>query len=191
MSGGTFSTSHTNQITVSVNHHICVAKPTQSPMATQSEIQISSIEKEPTGPFTASFTFTASNYFTPNRTAFPDGMNLVRANIKQYNMFSKEELIKAAAPATISLILIIVAIIFTVYYIRKRIQQVQPPDPPDFDSSISDRISGNDSDSLDFYTYSYSSRYSDNNSHDDSEYSDFVPDDMLDMKNELGRYHHL
>lgn len=119
-----------------------------------------------TSPFTPSLSFTASNFFTPKRTKVPDPQNIFnRADVSgKVSIFTKEELKKAAAPASISLALIIVAIVFTVLYLRRKIYELRNHENvPEFDTSF-DEETENDSDySYSYYTYEYyyESQYSD------------------------------
>lgn len=144
---------------------------TNSPSFSPSSLEIySDSSVHPTDPFTPSSHFTPSNSFSPIRTKIPDPMNILhQADVSgKKNIFTKEELKKAAAPASISFILIIVAIIMTVYYINRRIKALKYQDfVPEFDSSLYDETETDSEYSYSYYTYTYTYTYN----YSDSDYS--------------------
>lgn len=112
-----------------------------------------------TGTFTASSPFTPSNFFTPNRTKVPDPQNIFNADVtgQKKPIFSKEEMKKAAAPISILVIIIIVSVVFSIFYLRRKIYDLKHSNSvPDFDTSFGDEIEEDDSSySYSFYTYTY------------------------------------
>lgn len=125
----------------------------------------------PSNPFTPSFTF------SPQRTKVPDPdsiFNKVQVTGRR-NIFTKEELKKAAAPASISLAIIIVSVILMALYLRRKIKEIRNPyEIPDFDTSLDDDL-GDESDSYSYsyFTYEYYYSYVSNYSYYDSySYSD-------------------
>lgn len=117
----------------------------------------SNVIERPTSPFTPSDSFTPSNFFTPNRTKYPDGLSkLEQANVhSENNIFSKEELKKAAGTVSISLALIIASVVLAVFYFKRKMKEVlHPRDAPDFDVDSTD-YDADTSYSYSFYTYDY------------------------------------
>lgn len=111
-----------------------------------------------TGTFTSSNSFTPSMFFTPNRTKVPDPQNIFhQPQVGGKNdVFSKEELKKAAAPVSISFIIIIVSIIFAVLYLKRKLKEIRHQDDvPDFDSSFTDETEVDSEYSYSYYTYTY------------------------------------
>ncbi|OHT06001.1 hypothetical protein TRFO_26071 [Tritrichomonas foetus] len=124
----------------------------------------SSLIQKKTNSFTASHSFTPSNIFTPNKTRVPNPIQKADI-IGNENPFSAEEFKKAAASMTFSFAFIIAAIVLTIYYIRKKVKQINPEiNANELDLYSSDSVSDPYSSSFSYYTYSYYSS---------SEYSDF------------------
>lgn len=126
----------------------------------------------PTKPFTPSSPFTSSNTFSPQRTKVPDPMNFLHnAEISgAKNIFTKEELKKAAAPVSISIVLIIVAIVMTIFYLNRRIRELRRQNSvPQFDSSLNDETESDSDYSYSYYTYTYTYYSFSTNSYDDTD----------------------
>ncbi|OHS98624.1 hypothetical protein TRFO_34955 [Tritrichomonas foetus] len=136
-------------------------------------------------PFTPSSVFTPSNFFTPAQTKVPDPY--YKAEISGNNGFTKEELIKAAVPASFSFVIIIVSIVFSVYYIKKKLNQINDNDPPNFDISTEETPSEYSS-SYSYYTFDSSIEES---TPESASYSEFcISQDEYDLNyviNELSR----
>lgn len=144
-------------------------------------------------PFTPSHPFTPSFTFSPERTKVPDRPNdQVRAEISGIsNIFSKEELKKVAAPASISLVLIIVSIVFSVFYISRRVRMLRDHNYDNFDFSYDESNATQSSEySYSYYTYTYTYATSSSNGHDDSDHSDdfYSSDDSYDSNNSYGYF---
>ena len=101
-------------------------------------------------------------------------------------MFTKEELKKAAAPASISIVLIIVAVVMTIYYLNRRIKQLRNQGcVPEFDTSFSDDAETETDTDYSYSYYTYESYYAYSGSYQserefyeaaESEYSSFSSD---------------
>lgn len=131
-----------------------------SPFTSSSEFSPSRGQKmhaSPSSPFTPSDHFTPSRSFSPARTRVPDPQDIFnRADIygRRKDLFTKEELKKAAAPASISIVLIIVAVVMTIYYLNRRIKQLRNQGcVPEFDTSFSDDAETDTDYSYSYYTY--------------------------------------
>lgn len=137
--------------------------------------------------FSSSGTFTPSNHFTPsftfspNRTKVPDPMDIFhQAHITgKKDIFTKEELKKAAAPVSISLALIIFGVVMMIYYLHRRIKQLKDLNIPEFDSSFSDEFDSDSEYSYSYYTYTYTYAY----------YSEALSETDQEREYELGDYY--
>lgn len=136
------------------------------------------------GTFTSSNPFTPSFTFSPNRTRVPDPPYYNgKAEVSgQSKIFSKEELKKAAAPASISVVFIIVAVVFSVIYINRRIKMLRNQPFDNFDLSFEeDEVVDSSSEySYSYYTYTYTYASSSDDDYDEYYYSSTALDSSLE-----------